>query len=283
MAKEMAINPTESSTQTPVHGPRPAGNSTANVPTTVAGALSLMSAEAEDLDITLEALAARHEVRTLSLNDEEVRMETQEKEIIEQLALLDDAQSKLKLKRSKLQDAKARQRTELRRQKKKIAGNSKALKSLEQQLVNKALVGDSGNNGAGPISATSITTGAGKSEGQILAEALYQLLDANHDGRVEKSEFRKQLRSQEDNLAVQALYRSSGIVLGHHASNRKVKKLFDAIDEHHMVMAPNGKRYIDLAQLIAFCDKKEARMPTSTAAIPETPNWRERQDLLITL
>ena len=116
MAKELATNGTESSTQTPALGPRPAaGNVNANVPTTVSGALSIMSAETEDLDITLEALAARHEVRTLTLNDEETRIESQEKEIMEQLALLDNAQSRLKIKRTKLQDAKARQRTELAR------------------------------------------------------------------------------------------------------------------------------------------------------------------------
>ena len=83
---------------------------------------------------------------------------------------------------------------------------------------------------------------------------------------------------------MQALYASSGIVLGHHASIKNVKKLFDTIDKQHMTMASNGKRYIDLAELTAFCEKTGARLPLRDGeAASKTPGWRERQELLNTL
>ena len=128
----------ESSTQTPTRGPQPAASKI--IPTTVEGALDLMSLETEDLDITLEALAARHEVQTLTLTEEEERIAKQEKHIMDQLAVLDAAESNLKSKRAKLQQEKARQRTEVRRQKQKVSADSKALVALETELVESALV-----------------------------------------------------------------------------------------------------------------------------------------------
>lgn len=102
-------------------------------------------------------------------------------------------------------------------------------------------------------------SGTSKSQGRILAEALFLLLDADHSDKLEKKEFRTQLRSKEDHPAVQALYASTGIV-DHHASGNQVKKLFDVIDDHHMTMDADGKRYIDLAELTAFCEKHGAHM-----------------------
>ena len=105
-----------------------------------------MSEESEDWTLQ-QALAARHEVRTLTLNEEEERIENKEKEIVKQLTLLDDVHSKLKIKRAKLQDAKAKQRADIRRQKQKIAGSSQALSALEQELVAKVMTNTKATKG----------------------------------------------------------------------------------------------------------------------------------------
>merc|ERR1711871_268021 len=99
----------------------------------------------------------------------------------------------------------------------------------------------------------------GKSQGRKLAEALFLLLDADQSDKLEKKEFRTQLRAKEDHPAVQALYASTGIV-DHHASGKQAKKLFDAIDAQHMTIDADGKRYIDLAELTAFCENHGAHM-----------------------
>ena len=57
------------------------------------------------------------------------------------------------------------------------------------------------------------------------------------------------------------LFRHSTLSAGiedHHASGREIKKLFDAIDAHHMTMDADGKRYIDLAELTVFFENKGA-------------------------
>ena len=108
------------------------------------------------------------------------------------------------------------------------------------------------------ISSETSPTSSDKSAGRELAESLFNLLDANHNGRIEKSEFRKQLRAQEEKSAVQALYMSAGIV-DLHASGKQIKKLFDSIDDQHMTIGRDGKRYIDLDELTVFCEKKGAK------------------------
>jgi hypothetical protein len=118
------------------------------------------------------------------------------------------------------------------------------------------LVGDAGVDGATAATANAQATTAGeKTQGRALAEALFLLLDADHSDRLEKKEFREQLRAQEEAPAVQALYASAGIV-NHHASGKQVKRLFDAIDAQHMTMDGDGKRFIDMAELTAFCEKQ---------------------------
>ena len=122
------------------------------------------------------------------------------------------------------------------------------------------MVGDAGAGDAKSAKGKAqSSSGDDKTQGRILAEALFLLLDADHSDKLEKKEFRKQLRAKEEEPAVQALYASAGIV-DHHASGKQVKRLFDAIDAQHMTMDGDGKRFIDLSELTAFCEKKGAHM-----------------------
>ena len=72
----------------------------------------------------------------------------------------------------------------------------------------------------------------GKSQGRKLAEALFLLLDADHSDKLEKKEFRTQLRAKE------TIQPSSAVRVDGTGTPRKREageKLFDAIDAQHAI------------------------------------------------